>query len=270
MFEKCYLDYVNLGVFEPSKFTNPQGVNDPTYRDPDGKSKELYDDLIELYQTKFNRIGYRLEYNNFDVLVKNEEYTFSVSSDFIGSSRAHAKSVGISDVDVGKYLKESRVLGGHVLFPKTLWINGTIEYTGKGGTINTARGGEKGFCDRFDCTLQDIKLFYSSQNSKLEKYYNKYNEWLYLFKSFKGFIDFFSLNDFCNPNYEVYDLSSVDDNMKYTRLIDTSYSDISFYKINDMEIYSNFIKGNENAIKLRNKRLQCEFDATNTNIDGSI
>lgn len=48
----CYLDYVNLGYFEPNNFTNPMEIDAKDYNDPDACCEELYLDLLEVYKDK--------------------------------------------------------------------------------------------------------------------------------------------------------------------------------------------------------------------------
>lgn len=257
MFSKCYLDYVGLGDFNPNNFSNPEFKNDITYNDPDSDSEELYLDLIKLYMEKFKKLGFDLKYNNYDILMISKNRIFSMSSDYIGPSRASARNVGIDPKEVGHYLKSTRILGGHIIFPKTLWGNGKIVYTGRGRTINTSRGGAKGFNDRIDCTLFDIKKFYEKDEScKLFLTYKKYEEWLRLFNNFSGFIDFFCLNDFCNENYNVYDLSTFNSYGNYVEIIGENYKESSFYKITDKMKYISFINGSKKAIELRNLSLK--------------
>lgn len=74
-----------------------------------------------------------------------------------------------------------------------------------GNTINQTRGTTLSIADRIDLTLRDIKSFYD----KKEEYYplkevlNRYKDFFDAFKTFKGYIDYCLLNDFCTDDYEV-------------------------------------------------------------------
>ena len=326
-FEKCYLDHVGLVDdakkqvnFCPIKFTNPP-KKDKTYKDPDAKCDELYNDLISIYKCKFCNKGYRIETKGNVVTIENNEKNiseegikFSMSSDFIGPSRKKAKNVGMDNCAVGMYLRDSRILGGHIFFPKSYWKNNKEVYTYKAntnpsdekepciyGTINMNRGGVTGYDDRIDYTLMELKFFYeikscedqvkknvllfrqeyiannySSTKSKkgriLQSTFNKYKEWLEIFGDFEGFVDFFSLNDFCKKcesnylcrKYDVYDLASFDENGNYEVFNFCKSNNGSYCEITNLAEYDRFVKGNVHAIQLRNKRLQKECEAFKT------
>lgn len=262
----CYLDYVNLGYFNPTKFTNPSAINAKDYNDPDACCEELYDDLLELYKDNFKKLGFTLSKNTDEYLLwmDKDNIGYTISSDYIGPSRAGARNAGLPSNEVGEYLRKTRVIGGHMLWPVQYRedYRNTIILTGKGGTINIQRGGEKGFCDRIDCTLQDLQNFYayidgnSEVNYKLSVF-EKYKKWIMLFSNFESFVNFFYLNDFCDSDYRVYDLSSYNkaDN-KYEAFIGDEYTNIDYYKIGDAGRYRAFIDGSICAILSRQLRIK--------------
>lgn len=261
----CYLDFVGLGYFEPEKFKNPMELHAKDYKDPDSCCEKLYNDLLEVYIGKFNDIlGYKLlkEEGKCILYIEKDNSSYTMSSDFIGSSRASARDVGMTGPEVGKYLRKTRIIGGHMLWPVQYIENKTIILNGRDGTINTQRGGIKGFCDRIDCTLQDLKNFYDSLNDKEKnveyklKVFDKYKDWLKLFNNFESFIDFFFLNSFCDSDYRVFDLKSYNTkNKTYESFIDDGYKEISGFKISDKAEYESFISGNVAAICARQKQI---------------
>ncbi len=261
----CYLDYVNLGKFDPSTFRNPLDRNAADYNDPDACCEELYKDLQEIYALRFLEMGYKLSRNEgeYFLWMDRDDTSFTMSSDFIGPSRAWAREAGVENHQVGEYLRKTRIIGGHVLWPVQgrTGNRNNILFTGRGGTINTCRGGTKGFCDRIDCTLQDLMNYYDCLNGENSIYklsvFEKYKSWLLLFKNFRGFVDFFFLNDFCDSEYRVYDLETYDSvDVRYRGFIGESYSQIDYYKITDKKEYSRFIEGSVRAIELRQNRIK--------------
>ncbi len=54
---------------------------------------------------------------------------------------------------------------------------------------------------RWDCTLECIRRYYSGEWSPLEKCMSKNKDFLDLFVDFKGYVDFFLLQDFVSNNY---------------------------------------------------------------------
>ena len=115
----CYLDYVGLGYFDPSEFRNPREKEAKDYNEPDECCNELYEDLLKVYKNKFKKLGFELskEKGEYILWMDKDHISYTLSSDFIGPSRAFARDVGISNREVGEYLRKTRVIGGHTLWP---------------------------------------------------------------------------------------------------------------------------------------------------------
>jgi hypothetical protein len=62
-------------------------------------------------------------------------------------------------------------------------------------TINQARGVNKWIDDRFDLTLECIRLYYLGKQSPLFDTFERYKSYFELFHDFRGYVDFFFLND---------------------------------------------------------------------------
>lgn len=62
-------------------------------------------------------------------------------------------------------------------------------------TINVERGFNRCIADRFDLTLECIRRFYLPLESPLSKVLNRYKSFFDLFVDFKGYVNFFLLND---------------------------------------------------------------------------
>ena len=65
-------------------------------------------------------------------------------------------------------------------------------------TINVARGFHPRIKDRFDLTLECIRLHYQCGESPLSAVLARYRDYFALFESFEGFVDFFLLQDLVN------------------------------------------------------------------------
>jgi hypothetical protein len=77
-------------------------------------------------------------------------------------------------------------------------IGGMMIWPGKkkdGMTINQARGVNRKIGDRFDLTIECVKRYYDNEWSPLSACFTRYSDFFALFGDFKGFIDFFLLND---------------------------------------------------------------------------
>jgi hypothetical protein len=89
--------------------------------------------------------------------------------------------------------KEGSTIGGFLLLPRKK-IDGKL-------TINAARGFNRKIADRFDLTLECIRLHYLRLDSPLKNDLERYSEFFDLFSDFKGYIQFFLLDDLVNNSY---------------------------------------------------------------------
>ena len=138
------------------------------------------------------------------------------------------------------YLKKSYTIGGSIIFPKT-------------NSINQKRG----LClnDRFDLTLECIRLYYLGKESCLFDTLKANKPFFDLFIDFKGYVDFFYLNDLVTDNYSAikYFNSCTDIyNAKYPS------SDAKYPSSPEdwLALYKNqlaFVKNRNNRIKNRNQ-----------------
>jgi hypothetical protein len=71
-------------------------------------------------------------------------------------------------------------------------------------TINGARGFNTKIADRFDLTLECIRLHYQRRENPLEgTFKNPVNTFFFsLFRNFKGYVDYFFLQDLVDSQYE--------------------------------------------------------------------
>ena len=127
------------------------------------------------------------------------EGKISLSSDSISNSYRDKKVLSSIIKDLTKEVEEFRnigsMIGGFILFPNKK-IDGKM-------TINGARGFNQKIADRFDLTLECIRLHYLGKPNPLENVLNQNSLFFKLFESFAGYVDFFLLQDLVNPDYEV-------------------------------------------------------------------
>lgn len=91
---------------------------------------------------------------------------------------------------VESYIRKSYTIGGEIIFPKCQ------------GGINQSRGCNPYICDRWDLTLECIRKYYLSEENPLFDVLNKNKEFFDLFVDFKGYIDFFFLQDCVSQDYK--------------------------------------------------------------------
>jgi hypothetical protein len=117
---------------------------------------------------------------------------FSVSSDTITNSFRSTKRLAtlisqISASDLDGFQRIGSTTGARLIFPSN-------RVEGK-PTINVARGFAGKIGDRFDLTLECIRLHYIGQANPLGDTLLRYQDFFKLFESFEGYVDFFLLND---------------------------------------------------------------------------
>ncbi len=129
---------------------------------------------------------------------KSEEGTFSLSSDSISNSYRDKKALATIIKDLSKEVEEFRsigsTIGGYILFPSKK-IDGKM-------TINGARGFNQKIADRFDLTLECIRLHYMGKSSPLEEVLNQNSAFFKLFENFPEYVEFFLLQDLVSPEYD--------------------------------------------------------------------
>ena len=124
--------------------------------------------------------------------------SFQFSSDSILHGYTYWESYQhiISKVDkaiIAEYEANDYYIGGEIIFP-SYRVPGTQ-------TINQARGCNHKIRDRFDLTLECIRRYYQGDNSPLYRCLCGYKPFFDLFVDFKGYVDFFHLQDLVTKNY---------------------------------------------------------------------
>ena len=170
---------------------------------------------------------------------KSELGEFSLGSDAITHSYRNHKNKAWLTRQIREEVQElfdtGSTIGAYTLFP----IN-RIE--GK-HTINQARGVNSLIDDRFDLTLECIRLFYLGQQSPLYDAILRYKEFFFLFENFNGYIDFFLFNDLIDEN----------GNIKFYIPFD-NFATKPIFK--DIDEYLTYKKGVMQFIKARNQRIE--------------
>jgi hypothetical protein len=91
------------------------------------------------------------------------------------------------------FLRTTYTIGGMMVFPGNV--------VDRRMTINGARGCHPRIKDRFDLTVECIRLHYRSEASPLSEVLARYAPFFALFKDFRGYIDFFLLQDMVTEDY---------------------------------------------------------------------
>lgn len=136
--------------------------------------------------------------------------------------------------EVKELFDTGSTIGGYIIFPSNR-IDGKQ-------TINQARGVNRLIDDRFDLTLECIRLFYAGKESPLYETLSRYELFFNLFDDFSGYIHFFFLEDLIYENNRIRFYLPFDDFK--TR---PSFSDINQYLLYKKRVVD--------FIESRNKRI---------------
>ena len=90
---------------------------------------------------------------------------------------------------IENFTRKSYTIGGEIIFPKMK------------GSINQTRGCNPFIVDRFDLTLECIRRFYNNEKSPLFDVLSRNKAFFDLFVNFKGYVDYFYLQDLVSPDY---------------------------------------------------------------------
>lgn len=152
---------------------------------PSGRSFDLVDTMPGAYLSHRSEIG-----------------EFLLASDSVIPTFTRWKS--LSHI-VGQFTEEENeafrrttyTIGGMMVFPGN-------KIDGK-QTINGARGFNRKIADRFDLTLECVRRHYANEGSPLGEALARYRSFFDLFGDFRGYVDFFLLQDLMIDGCSVVD-----------------------------------------------------------------
>lgn len=165
--------------------------------DSKGRDPDVWSPTLKAYQ----RILYSKPLPNGEVMTLDEKLSwngFQFSSDNITHSFSRWGNYQhiISQVDlitISDFMAIAYSIGCEIIFPS---------YRVAGAqTINQARGCNQKIRDRIDLTLECIRRYYQGDTSPLYKCLCGYKSFFDLFVDFKGYVDFFHLQDLVTKNY---------------------------------------------------------------------
>jgi len=168
--------------------------------------------------------------------------SFHLSSDTISHSLRKQKRMQqlISQIpsrELDEFQSGGSVIGARILFPGNR-INNRF-------TINQARGTHTRINDRFDLTLECIRMHYLGLSNPLESVLNRYQDFFRLFGDFKGYVDFFLLQDLVSAEYT---------EVLYFIPHDPSFE--SSPRPDSVESYMKYKANTIRFVKSRNKRIE--------------
>jgi hypothetical protein len=180
---------------------------------------------------------------------------FHLSSDTISHSLRDQKRMKflidqIPAAELDEFQSIGSVIGARILFPGNR-IDGQA-------TINAARGFSSKLNDRFDLSLECIRLHYLGHSNPLEPTLSLYSEFFRLFENFEGYVQFFLLQDLVSENCT---------ELKFFLPHDSSFEGSP--RPDSVDNYMQYKNNTIDFVKARNSRIQSWVEA-NLYIEGFL
>ena len=215
--------------------------SDSRGKDPDGYSPTL---------NAYHKALWSKELPNGEVLELQSGRTpyaftwkdFWFSSDTIIVEMAHLKNKKVID-QVRERVHDFDEYYEHLLY-RSYTIGSTIIFPVHVNSMNQRRGTNLRIADRWDLTLECIRRHYIGQESPLSKVIETDKAFYDLFVDFKGYVDFFLLQDCVSEDYSSVDIWMGDSSFEKNGLPET------------VEDYLRFLLKEHIFLDKRNRRIQ--------------
>ncbi len=129
----------------------------------------------------------------------------------------------IDGAEIELFRKLAYTMGSMMIFPGNR-IDGKA-------TINGARGFHPLIKDRIDLTLECIRRYYKKESSPLEAALSRYSDFFSLFENFKGYVEFFLLQDLVSSDYSTIKFFMPFENFKAPAVPTTADDYLSYKKL---------------------------------------
>jgi len=157
--------------------------------------------IFHLTKISQNRLYHKSELGEFFLSSDRAVATF-----FKWKSMEHIISL-VPREELDTFVHLSDTIGGIVIWPSKQ-INNMH-------TINAERGWNDKIADRLDLTIECIRrYYYHEENNPLYETLNRYKKFFDLFDNFKGYIDFFLLQDAVSDDYSTVNIAIPFDDFK--------------------------------------------------------
>jgi hypothetical protein len=156
--------------------------------------------MFDLTKINANRLYHKSKLGEFTLSSDRAIATFST-----WKRLAHIIS-SVPKEKLDSFVRLTDTIGGIVLWPSNK-IDGLP-------TINAERGFNNKIVDRLDITIECIRLYYMGEASPLYETFTRYGDFFSLFGDFKGYIDFFLLQDAVSEDYSSVKIAKPFDNFR--------------------------------------------------------
>lgn len=172
---------------------------------------------------------------------KSEIGEFWLASDavitaFEGHSAVSVVFDQVPAAEIAEFRRIGYRIGGMMVFPG--------DKRDRKMTLNGARGFHPRIADRFDLTLECIRLHYQGEESPLGVVLARYDDFFALFRDFRGYVDFFLLQDLVADDYSAVRFFLPFDGF-VSRPVPT-----------DLDSYREFKRASLEFVEARNRRIE--------------
>ena len=173
----------------------------PNGKDPDSYSRTLreYHKLLWSNSTP-NGLRFDLTDTTPNIYLHHQSKLgeFFLSSDSIAHSYRHWNSMShiinqIPSTEIDLFFGVCSTIGAYIIFPSNK-IDNKMTINGSGGINPRIKY-------RFDLTLECIRRHYLEEDSPLSSTLHRHSAFFDLFQDFRGYVDFFLLQDLVTENY---------------------------------------------------------------------
>ena len=176
---------------------------------PKGKDPDIYSPTLKRYHQK---LWSKMLPNGemMDIEFETDPYYylswngFDFGSDAFIVEMWHSKNQKIID-QVCMINKDAEALHQERTI-KSYTIGGMIIFPKHRNSLNQMRGMNGKIADRWDLTMECIRRYYNGEDSPLFKWIEKDKAFFDLFVDFKGYVDFFLLQDCVSEDYSSIDI----------------------------------------------------------------
>jgi hypothetical protein len=183
---------------------------------PNGKDPDKYSKTLRLYHKLLwsKQLPGGEEFELDDTRSRSYLYhrsalgEFSLSSDTVIPTFKWNQRIKelIPQEELKAFNDTGYTIGGMMVFPEN-------QVDGK-WTMNQARGCTRSIGDRFDLTVECLRRYYAGNDSPLNGVFTRYARFFGLFKDFRGYVEFFLLQDLVSTDFSEVKISEPFDNFR--------------------------------------------------------
>ena len=168
---------------------------------------------------------------------KSELGEYHLTSDAVVPSFRYVPMVQDAPEELGEFMHIGYTIGGMMLFPGN--------QAGGKMAFNPARGWHPRIKDRFDLTLECIRRHYRGEDSPLREVLARYPDFFGLFGDFRGFVEYFLLQDAVTVDCDAVIFSAPFDDFTPSSAIPQTVDEYREYRLRALTF-----------IEARNRRIQ--------------